>query len=152
MDAARQSLYALDNANEPTLGDWIPAGKENGAWINKVNPAHPFNTPKFESVSYESYASEDDAIKAFQNKDVELILSSVGILSASQNKHNNFSPLRADSSRSLFFLTFNTSDPALGDSALRQALMCMLDSKSLVGQLSDGNAFFFCFIRRRILD
>ena len=92
MDAARQSLYALDNANEPTLGDWIPAGKENGAWINKVNPAHPFNTPRFDSASYESYSSEDDAIKAFQNKDVNLILSSVGISSASQNKLDNLSP------------------------------------------------------------
>jgi ABC-type transport system substrate-binding protein len=143
MDAARQSLYALDNTNEPTLGDWMPAGQLNGAWINKVNPAHPFNTPKFDSVSYESYSSEDDAIKAFQNKDVNLILSSVGISSASQNKLNNLSPLQTDSSRSLFFLTFNTSNPALGDSALRQALMCMLDSKSLVGQLSDGNAFSF---------
>ena len=70
MDAARQSLYALDNANEPTLGDWTPAGKENGAWINKVNPAHPFNAPKFDSAVYEVYASEDDALTdSFDNND-----------------------------------------------------------------------------------
>ena len=72
MDAARQSLYALDNTNEPTLGDWMPAGQENGEWINKVNPAHPFNTPKFDSAVYKTYASEDDAVNAFQNNDVDL--------------------------------------------------------------------------------
>ncbi len=81
MDAARQSLYALDNANEPTLGDWMPAGQENGAWINKVNPAHPFNTPKFDSAVYKTYASEDDAVKAFQNNDVDSILDPNGLSS-----------------------------------------------------------------------
>ena len=60
MDAARQSLYALDNANEPTLGDWMPAGQQNGAWINKVNPAHPFNTPKFDSAVIVTYTSENE--------------------------------------------------------------------------------------------
>ena len=75
MDAARQSLYALDHQDEPTLGDWMPAGQENGEWINKVNPAHPFNVPHFDSAVYETFTSEDDAVEAFQNNDVDLILA-----------------------------------------------------------------------------
>jgi|SRR5271157_1130174 len=136
MDAARQSLYALDNEGEPTLGDWMPAGQQNGVWINKVNPAHPFNTPKFESTIYKNLASEYDAMKAFQNNEVDAILVSNGLSSDALSELGTSLPVVKGPSLSLSFLVFNLSNPALNNSSLRQALACMIDSESLVNQLN----------------
>ncbi len=139
MDAARQSLYALDNQNEPTLGDWMPAGQQNGAWINKVNSAHPFNMPKFDSAVYKTFASEDDAVKAFQNNEMDLILESNGL---SDNGHDTIGSsvsMKKSSNQNLFFLVFNLSNPIFNDSAYRQVLMCILDTHMLAGQLSNEN-------------
>ena len=47
LEAARQALYALDAANEPTLGEWMPAASLNGMRINSANPSHPFGMPNF---------------------------------------------------------------------------------------------------------
>ncbi len=87
MDAARQSLYALDYTNEPTLGDWMPAGQQNGAWTNKVNPAHPFNTPKFDSAVYKVFEDYNSADDAFSQNEVDEI--SLGIRQKIQSSTSN---------------------------------------------------------------
>ena len=139
MDSARQSLYALDNTNEPTLGDWIPAGQQNGAWINKVNPAHPFNVPKFESAAYKTFASEDDAVKAYEGNNIDEIL-----------KLNGISPgaiaINTSPTLSLHFLAFNNSNPIWGDPALHQALTCMLNTKPFTSQLSSDVDILASFV------
>ena len=100
MDAARQSLYALDNANEPTLGDWMPAGQQNGAWINKVNPAHPFNVPKFDSAAYKFFSNEEEAIVAYVAGDVDSILEQNGLSVEGTSKLPN--SLTQDNSNRIF--------------------------------------------------
>ncbi len=126
MDAARQSLYALDNANEPTLGDWMPTGKENGAWINQVNPAHPFNVPKFDSVVYKTFASEDDAMKAIQNNDINSILAQNGL--SPFNLLVNAPLIRkTNPNYRVGFLIFNLTRSELSDPVFRQAFSCILD-------------------------
>jgi peptide/nickel transport system substrate-binding protein len=139
MDAARQSLFALDYTNEPTLGDWMPAGQQNGAWINKVNTAHPFNVSKFESASYKYFASEDDAVKAFQNNEVDSILESNGLSVNGHGTIGDSALMEKSPNQNLFFLVFKLSNPILSDLAYRQVLMCILDTHMLAGQLSNEN-------------
>ena len=126
MDAARQSLYALDNANEPTLGDWIPAGKENGAWINTVNPAHPFNTPKFDSAVYKIYQDEKSAVNAIQSDEIDSILAENGL-----SPFNLLvdAPLikKTNPNYRVGFLIFNLTRSELSNPVFRQAFSCILD-------------------------
>jgi peptide/nickel transport system substrate-binding protein len=137
MDAARQSLYALDNTIEPTLGDWMPADKENGAWINTVNPAHPFSEPKFDRVSYESYSSENDAAKGFQKNDADEILEANGLSSTGRKTIGNSFAMMNNPSSNLFFFVFNPSNSVLGDPPLRQSLACMIASDITANQTGD---------------
>jgi len=139
MDAARQSLYALDNIDEPTLGDWIPAGQENGAWVNNVNPAHPFNVPHFDSVSYQGFADEASAVKALQAGEVDSILASDGIsfdaaskISASEPAANPLVLVQANTNPNLLFLVFNDANPNVADPALHTALACIFDNNALL--------------------
>ena len=146
MDAARQSLYTLDNTNEPTLGDWVPAGQQNGTWINKVNSAYPFNTPKFDRAIYGTYPGIDEATKALENNSIDSILSANGMpffyipYNSVVVKHP--SPgiiVMASPSDSLRFLAFNLANSALSDLAFRQSLSCLLD-RSVFSQSPDSTS------------
>ncbi len=140
MKAARDSLYALDDKNEPTLGDWMPTGEENGEWVNKVNPDHPFNVPRFDRVVYKIFTNENGALSMFQNNDVDVILKPNGfsIYDLRETIGSSF-PLMKSASQHLSFLVFNLSNPALSDPVLRQVLACMIDTQAIAGQLPDFN-------------
>ena len=142
MDAARQSLYALDNANEPTLGDWMPAGQQNGEWINKVNPAHPFNVPKFNSAAYQFFSNEEEAIAAYVAGDVDSILEQNGLSVEGASKlPNSLNPRIIPteySTRNVEFLVFNQSNPSLVNPAVRQALGCITNGSGFANIPSFG--------------
>ncbi|MBI3739744.1 MAG: hypothetical protein HY258_11905, partial [Chloroflexi bacterium] len=135
MSAARESLYALDDANEPTLGNWIPDGETDGVWTNKVNPAHPFGEPKFDEASYKLFPDEASEVQSLQNGDVDSILILGGFSAdvAGQLSSSGSSILViASPSQDMRFLVFNHLNPALAESALHQALSCLLDNNALV--------------------
>jgi len=122
ISAAREALFALDNRNEPTLGNWTPAGQQNGVWTNKVNPAHPFGQPHFESASYTLFADEESAAKAFQNKDVDMVLTQGGIILPPTGPYTG----QTNVDNRFVALAFNQSNPVLTVPALRQVLACMI--------------------------
>ncbi len=126
MDAARQSLYALDNQNEPTLGDWMPAGQLNGAWTNQVNPAYPFDTPKFGRAVYKIYQDEKSAVNALQNDEIDSILAQNGL---SPFNLLVTAPLikKTNPNYRVGFLIFNLTRSELSDPVFRQAFSCTLD-------------------------
>ena len=134
MDAARQSLYALDNTDEPTLSDWMPAGQEKGAWINKVNPAHPFNVPHFDSVAYQFFSSEDDALIAFLNRNTDLILEPNGLSQNAVGKISNNSTVffvKSSPTSNFGFVIINQGNSNIANPILHQALACMVDQQNL---------------------
>ena len=133
MKAARDALYALDDKNEPTLGDWMPAGHENGVWVDKVNPAHPFNVPHFESAAYQVFTSEDDAVNALQGGLVDVVSSENGISAkkASEPGRGTSFKIAFNTDRSMRFLVINPSRQVLADSAFRHALDCVLDRATI---------------------
>jgi len=77
--SARAALYALDDTDEPILGTWIPAGKQNDAWVNEINPAFPFIQPNFDRAVYQVFTDETAAVTALENNEVDAILTPNGI-------------------------------------------------------------------------
>jgi ABC-type transport system substrate-binding protein len=134
IDAARRALYALPHANEPTLGDWLPAGEQKGAWINRVNPAHPFNTPKFDQAQYVMYPDEATLLSSFQRDDLNAVLEPAGLSVGAA--HADFgATLVSNPNRLAHFLLLNPRQPAWSDPILRRALSCSLDRQALADRL-----------------
>lgn len=143
MNAAHESLYALDDTDEPTLGNWIPAGQDNGAWINKVNPAFPFGEPKFDRAVYHVYQNQGEGFDAFQSNKVDEYLSPAGIQPVDVTLFNNKNLMRS-SNHNAEFLVFNQSDPQLADGILRKAFGCSLNgifSENLIVATNPLNSF-----------
>ena len=123
IQSAHQALYALDDANEPTLGTWIPAEKQDGAWVNVANPDFPFAKPNFDRAVYHSFSNEQDAERALTNKEVDMILEPRVKIPPQKSVASELVSSLAGSAR---FLLFNPTGSVLVDPALRQALTCMI--------------------------
>jgi ABC-type transport system substrate-binding protein len=140
MNAARQWLYALDDRDEPTLGNWMPAGEKDGAWTNEVNPAHPFGQPKFNQAIYQVFSGEDDATTTFLKGEADLILEPSGSL-ARRFSSNKSIKLMASQGQDETLLVLNSFEHILSNPALRQALACItnLDSSFRENNLLIGS-------------
>ncbi|MFN8411183.1 MAG: ABC transporter substrate-binding protein [Anaerolineales bacterium] len=133
IELAHQSLYALDGKNEPTLGSWIPDGKQNNHWVNKANPDFPFLKSNFDRAIYLPFENINDAQSAFQKGEVDFILSPDNVLGGTGKATSPTSSAR--------FLVFNPFEENLSNPALHKALSCMLDRNELVGQVLQSQAF-----------
>lgn len=142
LSAARELLYAIPHENEPTLGNWIPVGMQNGAWINKVNPSHPFGTPNFDEVSYKFFQDEKAAFTALTDNSVDAILSPDGLpyFDSVNPKYTSVFTTKTNPNNSLHFLALNLSNPTLSDSKFRNALSCILDRSQFESTAASGEA------------
>ena len=131
--SAQQALYAVADEQEPTLGVWMPAEAQNDVWINKVNPDFPFGAPSFDRSTYRFFEDEKAALAAFQNNEVDFVLSPDGISSDSPNA--KFNP-----SYRARFLVFNPLNSYLADPAFRSALACMVDRNMLATDVLQNKA------------
>jgi ABC-type transport system substrate-binding protein len=131
--AAQQALYAVNAESEPTLGAWKFKSQTSAAWINQVNPAFPFGKPNFERASYRFFDNEADALSAFENNEVDFILSPNGLARAVKGAKNN-------ATSSARFLIFNPALPQFADPALRAALSCMIDREYLAREILQDQA------------
>jgi peptide/nickel transport system substrate-binding protein len=124
VESAQKNLYDVKDDQEPMLGTWMPAGEENGVLINKVNPDFPFTKPNFDRAVYHIYDNDDAAINAFQNGEMDFILSPNDLI-------REVKDAKYSSSYSARFLVFNPLSPQLADPVLRIALSCMIDREVL---------------------
>ena len=120
--SAQQALYALVDKEEPTLGVWMPAEAQNDVWVNKVNSDFPFGTPNFDRSTYRFFENEKAALTAFQNGEVDFILSPIQNIPADAKYNPSYSAR---------FLVFNPLNGYLADPAFRSALACMVDRNML---------------------
>lgn len=121
---AQRALYALDGANEPTLGTWMFASNTGGVWVNKVNPDFPFERPNFIRASYRFFADEAAALAAFENNEADFVLAPNGVA-------RDVSGAREYPAYSARFILINQTLPHLSGPALRAALHCMIDREDL---------------------
>ena len=137
---ARESLFALGNANEPTLGPWKFASRIENEFEDRANLGTLFGDPWFDAVRYITYPNELAAARALANDDVDLILTPDGLSSTalSRLENNTDITLARNITRSARFLAFNHGNPYLADPALHLALACVIDSQGLKEGLGDG--------------
>ncbi len=122
---AQVSLNAVNGEEEPTLGVWMAAVKKYGVWQKQANPAAPFGTPNFDYASYYLFENEEAAMTAFQNDEVDFIISPIDKFPAGE------SAVSLNPSTSARFLVFSPRNPYLADPALRSAFSCMIDQNVL---------------------
>jgi ABC-type transport system substrate-binding protein len=128
---AQASLHSVNDEKEPTLGVWLPAVKTDGVWQKQANPDLPFGAPNFDYASYYFFENENEAVAAFQNDEVDFILSPVENLPADA-KYNPSSSAR--------FLVFNPLNIYLADPSFRSALACMIDRNALAADVLQNKA------------
>ena len=135
LTGAHQKLYQLTDQDEPTLGAWMPGGEESGAWTNLANPdfAERFGMPGFDRAVYRIFEDEASALAAFQNGEVDFVLSPDGINSETADAKLN-------ASYSARFLVFNPLHEQLADPAFRAALGCMIDRDMLAADILQNKA------------
>lgn len=131
--SAQEALYAVDDENEPTLGAWMPELETVDVWINKANPDFPFEMPRFNRARYRLFEDENEALTAFQNGEVDFVLSPKDVTGDVPSAKYNSS----DSAR---FLVFNPLNGYLADTAFRSALACMIDRKMLATDILQNKA------------
>jgi ABC-type transport system substrate-binding protein len=122
IESARQTLYALKTDDEPTLGTWIPEGKQNDAWVNEANPDFPFIKPNFDRAIYVPFQTEQDAQKAIEENKVNVILDPEN----NASRDSNLVGAWLSAKNNIRFIVFNPLNSALANVAVRHALMCMI--------------------------
>ncbi|MBP6178424.1 MAG: hypothetical protein KA480_08870 [Anaerolineales bacterium] len=136
--AAHQKLFQLDSENEPTLGPWLLDSQETDIWVSIPNPDYSgwFGAPNFDRAVYRFYPDEQSALTAFQNDQVDFVLSQT--LSDAQIAGAKSTP-----SYSARFLVFNPLNTRLADPSLRSALNCMIDRSVLAAEILQNKAMPF---------
>ncbi len=129
--SAQGVLHDVAADGEPTLGAWMPDSKKDGVWVNKASPDFPFGVPNFDRASYHFFEDGNEVSTAFQNGDVDFILSPVMKLPEGAI-HNPSSSAR--------FLVFNPLNGYIADPAFRSALSCMIDRDFLASEVLQDNA------------
>ncbi|MBL0348235.1 ABC transporter substrate-binding protein [Candidatus Villigracilis affinis] len=131
--AAQSALYKADDEAEPVLGTWIPIGMQNGQWVNEVNPDFPFAQPNFDRAVYQILGSEEAAITAFKNGEVDFILSPNDLTV-------DMAGVKRSPTYSARFLVFNPLRSQFADPAFHSALSCMLDRNFLATDILQNRA------------
>jgi peptide/nickel transport system substrate-binding protein len=142
LDAAQTALFSLDHSAEPTLGVWVAGGTQANTVTNTANPAFPFGAPHFYRAVYKFYPTESEAVAAFQNDEVDSILSPDGISSETAVSLAKDASIKVVSTQqnSARFLVFNHARFIFSEPAFRSALDCVIDRDVLVGKYLDGAA------------
>jgi len=125
--SARRALYEADDDHEPTLGTWIPAGKENGVWVNEANPDFPFIKPNFDRATYTVFEDEATVVTALENGELDVFLSSGGLarnLALGLFEGNTALIITPNQAFESSFIIINPTHTALSDRFIRQALYC----------------------------
>jgi len=131
--AARQALFALDDAGEPRLGEWQPARQQGKTIENSPHPS--LSTSPLERVVYRFYPDLPAALRGLGSGEVNLILTPTGL----SPQDGVFLPaVKAMTSPSfhLRFLVFNATRAALMEPALHRALSCLIEPQALASQLN----------------
>lgn len=136
MQAARQSLYALQAADEPSLGTWMPAEQTSANRANSVNPSHPFGSPNFDIATYSLYLDEASALQALKKGEVNSILQPGGLSPGLAAGSIAGAHIISNETSSANFIVLNPVNPALADPALRRALFCSVDRLTLARTLA----------------
>jgi peptide/nickel transport system substrate-binding protein len=124
---AQEALYAVDDEDEPTLGTWMPAGKQDGTWVNEANPDFPFIKPNFDRATYTAFPDGAAVIEALENREVDVFLSPKGLsrnLALSLIDGKTAISISQNEAMASSFIVINPAHKALSDPVFRRAFYC----------------------------
>jgi ABC-type transport system substrate-binding protein len=140
------------------FADYIETGKEVKQWANgayedsdglKVGtPEGDVETsytvgPNVDSVVYTVYGSQDAAILALKNGEVDFMLNSLGLQRGLANQIRNDPNLTVveNQTNGFRYLSFNTRRRPMNDCAFRQAMAVLIDKEFVTGTILQKVAF-----------
>jgi peptide/nickel transport system substrate-binding protein len=140
LSAAQTALFSLGHSAEPTLGVWVAGEPQTNTVTNTANSAFPFGEPHFDRAAYKFFATESEAVAAFQNGDVDSILSPSGVSLEAANSLANDASVKVVSNQrsSARFLVINHARFIFSEPAFRLALDCVIDRDVLTGKYLGG--------------
>jgi ABC-type transport system substrate-binding protein len=138
MDGARAALYTLKDEKEPRLGTWKYSAAAKDVIENEFDQVFSAEHPVIERASYRLYPTEDAAVTAFLNNEVDAILKPGGLSPQALEKNPTLQNIMKSSSHDLQFLVINPLSSGLNDPAIHQALACVIDQEQLVSHINGG--------------
>ena len=135
MGAARAALYGLNDQSEPHLGAWNNSTSENGVFYNEANPKFSPEHPGIDRAAYRTYSTEEAAVTAFLNNEVDVILAPEGLSAQIMAGNPSLQNLMKSPNHNLQFLVINPLSDSLNNPAIHQALACVIDQEQLVNRL-----------------
>ncbi len=135
LSAARNSLFALRDDDEPTFGPFLRATVDDQIYTRRADSSYPFDQPHVDRAVYQIFPDEAAAVKAWQAGRVNVILVQHGLSSAS-----GIASLTTNADSSARFLAFNPRRVELTDPILHRALECMIDRQALADMALQKNA------------
>jgi ABC-type transport system substrate-binding protein len=140
------------------FADYVQTGKEIKQWANgayedsegfKVGtPEGDVETsyvvgPNVDSVVYTIYGSQDAAILALKNGEVDFMLNSLGLQRGLANQIRNDPNLTVieNNTNGFRYLSFNTRRRPMNDCAFRQAMAVLIDKEFVTKTILQGVAF-----------
>jgi peptide/nickel transport system substrate-binding protein len=142
LSAAQSALFSLDHGAEPTLGVWMAGKTQANIVTNTANKTFPFGEPHFDRAVYKFFGTENEAVAALQNDEVDSILNPDGISPETANSLANDASLKVVSNQrnSARFLVFNHSRFIFSEPAFRSALDCVINRNVLTEKYLGGAA------------
>lgn len=146
MDQARAALYALKDQDEPHLGTWNYSKSSNGVIENEANLKFPLEHPGMERAVYQSYPTENAALTAYMNDQVDVILKPYSLSSQTLDGNSSLQNLMKSPTHKLQFLVINPLSVGLNDIAVHLALACVIDQEELVSHLNGQAVLLESFV------
>jgi peptide/nickel transport system substrate-binding protein len=146
MKQARASLYAADDADEPRLGRWKnETGKAEmqpgGSIENMPSAAFQDVLPHFDRAVYLAYATRAAALAALSDGKADVVLDPTAT-----GQDSGASQMMDSPSRRLRFLALNSHSGPFAQTALRQALACVVDQQALQSESTKAVAALTSFV------
>ncbi|MGE5248835.1 MAG: ABC transporter substrate-binding protein [Bacteroidota bacterium] len=124
LSAARSSLFAIPDPNEPTFGPFLRAAQTGDVFTRQANPSYPFVKPNYDRLEYSVFSDTASAAAAFKQGQVDVLLGAGG---APQDGATSW--YATSSAR---FLVFNPARKMLAGPALHKALSCLIDTAAIL--------------------
>jgi ABC-type transport system substrate-binding protein len=131
-----------------TIQQWPNAAYQDSEGVTVGTPEGEVETtinvgPHVEAVVYTIYGSQDAAILALQNGEVDFVINPLGLQRGLANRITTDPNLQVieNSVNGYRYLSFNTRRRPMNDCAFRQAVAVLIDKEFVTGTILQGVAF-----------
>ncbi|MEA1903189.1 MAG: ABC transporter substrate-binding protein [Actinomycetota bacterium] len=137
LDAA--ALYELSGADDPASGPLNLQSVEDNLLISNANPGYGLtSTPDI--VEYHVFSSEEEAVTALEQDQIDYVLSPKGLTAAHAERLGADTAMEVTNSpaNGVRYLGFNLNRAPMSDQAFRAALALLVDRNDIANEIPTG--------------